>query len=112
LPAGDADVANAGQRRAKGAPLGRELRVEVRIAGGTEREPFLLAIDNQPHRDALHAPGAQSGLDLLPQHRRERVSVETIKDAAAFLRTSEVVVDIVRFAHRLIDRLLRNLVED
>ena len=59
-------------------------------------QPLFLAIDDQADGDALHAAGAQAGLHLLPQHRRQRVAVEPIEDAAALLRAHQVLVDVVR----------------
>ena len=93
-------------------PSAEKLRVEIRVARRAEREPLLFAIDDQPDGDALDAAGAQAGLDLLPQHRRQRVAVEAIEDAAAFLRAHQVVVDVVRLLDRLVDGLLGDLVED
>ena len=57
-----------------------------------ERAPLFLALDDQPDGDALHAAGAQAGLHLLPQHRRQRVAVEPIENAAALLRAHQVLV--------------------
>src|SRR6267154_2746848 len=72
--------------------LGRELRLEIGITRRAKREALLLAIDDEPDGDALHAAGAQTGLDLFPQDRRKRVAVEPIQNAAALLRADQIVV--------------------
>ena len=77
-------------------PSADEPRFEIPVGRGAERQALLFAIDDQPDGDALHAAGAQAGLDLLPQHRRQRVAVEPIEDAAALLRADQVLVDVVR----------------
>jgi hypothetical protein len=112
LAAGNAGVAEASQRGAERAALGCELCVEVGVARGTKRETFFLAIDDETYGDALHAPGAETGLDFFPEDRRQRVAVEPIENAAALLGAYQVVVDIVRLRDRLLDGLLRNLVKD
>jgi hypothetical protein len=108
----DSNIAYSRQRRPEAAALGRELGVEVGIARGAEGEPLLLTIDNEPDRDALHAARAQAGLDLFPQHRRQRVAIQAIENAPALLRADEVVVDAVRFEDCLVDRFLGDLVKD
>ena len=77
-----------------------------------ERAPLFLALDDQANGDALHAAGAQPGLHLLPEHRRQRVAVEAIENAAALLRAHQVLVDVAGIVERLLDRVLGDLVED
>ena len=74
-------------------PSPRQPRFEVPVDAGAERAPLFLALDDEPHGHALHAAGAQAGLHLLPEHRRQRVAVEPIEDAAALLGADEVLVD-------------------
>jgi hypothetical protein len=112
LAAGDAGVAEACQRRAERAALRGELYGEVGVARRPKRETFFLAIDDEAYGDALHAAGAQAGLDFLPEDRRQRIAVEAIENAAALLGAYQVVVDVVRLRDRLLDGLLRNLVKD
>ncbi len=69
LADGDARVANPDQRRRELRPSPVSSRFEIPVSGGTERAPRFLALDDQPDRDALHAPRAETGLHLLPQHR-------------------------------------------
>jgi hypothetical protein len=112
LPLATRDVADARQRAAEGPAFSREAGFEIRVARRAEREPLLFAIDDQPDRDALDAAGAQAGLDLLPQHRRQRVAVEAIEMRRLLLRAHQVVVDVVRLPDRLVDGFLGDLVED
>ena len=64
--------------------------------------PLFFPLDDQANGDALHAAGAETGLHLLPQHRRQRVAVQAVEDAAALLRAHQVLVDVfVRLAQRL-----------
>ena len=85
---------------------------EIPIDRRAERAALFLALDDQPHGNALHASGAEPGLHLLPEHRRQRVAVEAVEDAAALLRANEVLVDVDGFVERLLDRVFGDLVED
>jgi hypothetical protein len=76
-----------------------------------ERAPLLFAFDDQAHRDALDAAGAEPGLNLLPQDRRDHVPVETVDDPAALLRVDQLQVDVARVLDCAADRLLGDLVE-
>ena len=96
LAGGDAAIVDADERGAELAPVGAlERGVEVPVVRRAERQPLLLALDDQPHRHALHAAGAEAGLHLLPQHRRERVAVEPVEDAPALLGPHQVLVDVL-----------------
>ena len=55
-----------------------------------------LALDDEPRRDRLHAPGRQSLHDLPPEHRRDLVAVEAVEDAPRLLRVDEARVDVAR----------------
>ncbi len=112
LAGGDARVTDFDERRDELASFAGQRRFEIPVRRGAEREPLFLAIDDQPHGHALHAARAQPGLHFLPEHRRQRVAVEPIENAAALLRAHEVLVDILRVGHRVLDRPLRDLVKD
>ena len=102
LAGGDALVADADERGGELAIVGANLRLEVPVARRAERHALFFALDDQADGDALHAAGAEAGLHLLPQHRRQRVAVEPIENAAALLRAHQVLVDVlVRLAQRL-----------
>ena len=106
-----ARLAKANQRRGKLLALARQLRFQVPVGAGPERTPGFLPFDDQPDGDALDAPGAESGLHLLPQHRRQRVAVEPIDDAPALLRPDQALVDVAGMREGVVDRLFRDLVE-
>ena len=107
LPVATRSVADARERRGEFAPVAGETRLEVPVGRRRELEPLFFAIDDEARGDALHAAGAQAGLHLLPQHRRDRVAVQAIEDPAAFLRADQVLVDVVRVLQRFVDRVLR-----
>src|SRR5436189_2784153 len=104
LAARDARVAQPGQRASERAAVGGKLRVEVRVARRLKREALFFPIDDEPDGDALNTARAQPGLNLLPQHRRERVAVEPIETAAALLRADQVVVAVVSVLDGLVER--------
>ena len=79
------------------APLA-DRRLEVPVGARAEPPALFLALDDQPDGHALHAAGAEPGLHLLPEHRRQRVAVEPVEDAAGFLRAHQGLVDAVRAA--------------
>ena len=112
LARGEPHVADARERGRELASLTRQPGLEVPVAARPERPARLFAFHQQPHRHALHAAGAQPGGHLLPQHRRQRVAVEPVEDAAALLRLDQVLVEVVRARHGLFDRLLGDFVED
>ena len=100
------------ERRDELASLASQLRLEIPVDRRAERATLFLALDDQPDGDALHAAGAETRLHLLPEHRRQRVAVQPIEDAAAFLRADQVLVDVARVLERLVDGVFGDLVED
>src|SRR5438093_444707 len=87
-------------------------RLDVPPAGGPELAPLAFALDDKARRNRLDAPGGQAAHDLLPEHRRDLVAVETVEDAPGLLRIDEPFVDLARLFERAGDRVLRDLVED
>ncbi len=77
-----------------------------------EAAAFFFTLDDQTDGDALHASRAETGLHLFPQHRRQRVAIQAVEDAAAFLRADQVFVDVVRVLDRLVDRVFGDFVKD
>src|SRR5439155_14547412 len=108
----DAIVAKAPERGGEFAAVTRELRFDVPVRRRAELQTLLFTVDNQPHGDALHAAGAQPGLHFLPEHGRNRVAIQAIEDAATLLRANEILIDVRRVLHRLLDRFFGDLVED
>ena len=90
---------------------GGERGQQVPIRGRVERHPLPLAIDDQPHRDALHAAGRKLRPHLLPQQRRDFIAVQPVDDPPRFLGPHQVGVDLPRMGQRFLDRLFRDLVE-
>ena len=77
-----------------------------------ERHPLPLALDDQPHGNALHPAGRQPRPDLPPQQRRNVVAVEPIDDPPHLLRPHQVVVDLPRAAKRLANGLFGDFMEN
>ena len=111
LAGGDAFVADADEGRHELRLAGAQLRIEVPVGAAAEGAALFLALHDQPHRNALHASGAESGLHLLPEHRREHVAVQPIEDAAALLGIDQLQVDVAGRGDRVADRFLGDLVE-
>ena len=68
-------------------------------------------LDDHPRRDALDAPRREPRHDLLPQHRRDLVAVETVKDSAGFLGVYQPLVELAPVLHRACDGSGGDLVE-
>jgi hypothetical protein len=58
-----------------------------------ERLDLALALDHEPHRDALHAAGAEALGDFAPQQRRNLVADDAVEDAAGLLGVHPALVD-------------------
>ena len=71
---------------------------QVPIIGRDEAHPLPFALDDQPHRHALHAPGRKPRPHLAPQQRRHLVTVQSVDDPSRLLRLDQVVVDFARDA--------------
>ncbi len=112
LPGRYALIVDSDQRGNELPALALEDRLEVPVNTGAECPPLFLPLDDQAYRDALHTAGAETCLHLLPEHRRERVSVKTIENTAAFLRSNEVLVDVGWMSERLFHRIFGDLVKD
>ena len=91
---------------------GRERRDDVPVLGGDEAHPLALALDDEARGDRLHAAGGQALHHFPPEHRRDLVAVETVEDAARLLRIDERSSISRVSLERVLDRLLRDLVED
>jgi hypothetical protein len=102
---------NQGGLETRAAQFGERAQ-QVPVAGGDEGHPLPLALDDQPHGDALHAAGRQPRTNLPPQQRRHVVAVEPVDDAADFLGSDQVVVDLPGPRQGLADCLFGDFVED
>ena len=70
-----------------------------------------LALDDDPQRHGLHAPGRQPAPDLVPEQLRDLVADQAVDDAARLLGAHAVLRDLAGVLDRLRDRGLRDLVE-
>ena len=77
-----------------------------------ERHSLSFALNNQPHRDALHASGGEAATDLLPEQLRDIVAIQPIQDPASFLSTNQRIVDFSRVVDRLLNGFFGDFVED
>ena len=87
-------------------------RVQIPVRGAPEGDAFPLPINDQPGRDRLHPSGRQPRHDLLPQHGRDLVAVQTIKDPPGLLSIDQILVKITRVGDRLGNGCLGDLMED
>ena len=94
----------------------RALRVEHGLDAverlALERHDLLLAVDDEPQGDGLHAAGGELGLDLPPEYRRKLEADETVEHAARLLRVHEVHIDGAGILDGVLDGVLGDLVED
>ena len=81
-------------------------------SSGLKGGDLLLALDDQPHGDRLHAPRRQPAPHLGPEHRADLVADQAVQHAARLLRLELLHVELHRLADRLVDRLLGDLVEE
>src|SRR6185503_4467423 len=75
------------------------------------RFDLALAIADELQRDRLHAAGAQSAANLVPENRADLVADEPIQHAPRLLRIDHLHVDLARVQDRFFDRRLRDLVK-
>jgi hypothetical protein len=108
-----ADASQSGWKK-RGFGLGSRVQdcVQIPIRRTSEGDAFALSINDQPGRDRLYASGRQSWHDLLPQHGRDLVAVETIKNAPGLLGIDQVLVKIAWVGDRLGNGRGSDLMED
>ena len=85
--------------------------LQAPVVSWHEAHALAFALDDDAHRDTLHAAGTELRLDLLPQQRRDRVAVEAVDQTARLLRFDQMHVDLARILKRLEDRGLGDLVK-
>ena len=111
----DGDQAGGEAGRLVGVRLpvltGRELGLEVGVAGRAEGDPLAFPVHDEPGRHRLHPPGGQLGHDLLPQHGRDLVPVEAVQHAARLVGVHQALVHLTRVGDGAGDRLGGDLVE-
>jgi hypothetical protein len=85
--------------------------VDAPVLDRHERPNLALAVDDQPERDGLDAPGRQRAAEPLRKARRKLVSDDPVQDAPGLLGVDQVEVDTSRFPERLLDGVLGDLGE-
>ncbi len=78
--------------------------VERPVLFGAECLALAFAIHDYPQRNRLHAPGADSALDLVPQQRTYLVSNQPVEHPARLVRIEQVVIEVRGIGDRLLDR--------
>ena len=72
---------------------------------------FALAVNNQPQRNGLHAPGRESAANFVPQQGRDLISHKAVEHAPCLLRVDKIAVDIARMLESFLHSPLGDLVE-
>ncbi len=83
---------------------------QIPIGGGNERHAQPLALDDQAHRDALHAPGRQVRTDLAPQQGRDLIAVQAVEMRRVSC-ADQILVDVAWMQEGLFDGLFRDFVK-
>ena len=91
---------------------GAELRRHAEVGLALESLDFVLALHDEAHGHALHAAGAEGGLDFAPEDGADLVAHQAVEHAAGLLGVDEVHVDAARVLDGVEDGRLGNLVED
>jgi hypothetical protein len=79
---------------------------------GHEGPDLALAVADELERDRLHAPRGEAAADLLPEDGAHLVADEPVEDAPCLLGVDLLGVELARVLEGLLDRALRDLVED
>ncbi len=77
----------------------------------TEATDLLFPLHDHAQRHGLHAAGARSVGDRLPQERRDEIADQPIEDAPRLLRLDLLLVHAAGVLERLRDRGLGDLIE-
>ena len=88
-----------------------EPREDVPVLLGNELLDLPLTIAHKLQRDRLHAACAEAAAHFVPQQRTDLVADEAVEHAAGALGVDHLHVDALRVLDRLLNRLLRDLVE-
>ena len=91
------------------APVRRKQRADRPVLGRGEGADLALSIDHEANSDALHAPSRQTGMDLAPQQRAQRVADQPVEDASRLLGVNQVLIDLPWVGERFLDRGRRDL---
>ncbi len=108
---GQGTTAEAGQIRGERPARRLQLGPQVPPGGRVERAPLPLPLHQEPHGHRLHAPGRETGLDLLPEERGEAKTHQAVQDAPGLLRLHPPHVDLAGVLQGLQDGVPGDLVE-
>ena len=108
---GPPGVASVRDREHGGAPGGLERHGDLPVRHRAERGDLAFALDHQPGRHRLHAPGGAGLIDGANEHWRDAPPDEPVHEAARELRADEPHVEAPRRPERRPDGRLRNLAE-
>ena len=90
----------------------REDRPDVPVLGRPEAHPLAFPLHHDAGGHGLHPARRELRHDLLPQDRGHLVAVQPVQDATGLLCLDQVLVDLARVGHGLLDRRAGDLVED
>ena len=89
-----------------------QLRLDGPVFLRLERLDLTLPITDQTHGHGLYASGGQPLSHLAPEERRELVADDAVEHTPRLLRVHLLHADRTRVPHRLLNRRLRNLMEN
>ena len=112
LSLGKLDAADSDHLGLESLSLGIELRHHVMPGRGPEGHALALALDDKPRRHRLDPASGESREHLLPQHRRDLVANQSVKDPASLLGVDESPVKVTGLFHCPLDGRAGDLVED
>ena len=95
----------------KGLAVLFQFRFQCPVLDRLEGLDLPLALDDQPERGGLHAPGREPGADLLPQQGREVEAHQVIQRSPRLLRVHQVAGDLARVFQRFLHGAAGDLVE-
>ncbi len=101
-----------GELLARSIDGGGEDRTDAPVLIRDELFDFLLAIDHQPNRHALHPTSRQSLGDFAPKERRDLVADDAVEDSTGLLSIHAINIDCVRRLKRLLNLGLGDGIKD
>ena len=90
---------------------GGEIRDDRPVFGLNECFDLAFAFDDEANSDCLHAAGGEFAADRFPKDRRNLVTDQPVENSASLLGVDEILVYLLRFLERILDRVLRDLIE-
>src|SRR5438093_1604493 len=88
-----------------------EGRADRPVLLGLELADLVLAVDDDPQSDRLHAAGGEAAAHLVPEERAQLVADEAVEDPARLLGIDLLGIDRARMIEGLADGALRDFVE-